>query len=141
MLLINQIKLVELKNENPWLNQITTIFTNSHQPLTNFPKAISYLNFKCCWQQTNLPSKAHKYKNLEARLGFLSHWPSLLVTIQNMPFSICFHSHNLMCPSYFLLGRWQIKCHLIWRSASLCLCPSLSLPLYFKNLTGHYSYF
>lgn len=93
--------------ENEWhelarLNQMT-IFTNSHQPLRNFPKAISYyLNFKCGWQRTNLPSQTHKYKTLEPGLLFLSHCPSLLVTLQNMPFfSICFHSHNLMCPLLF----------------------------------------
>lgn len=90
--------------------------TNSHQLLTNFPKVISY----CIWISNVVGSRPTYPLRLIINIKTWNQDSvccltglSLLVTIQNMPFSICFHSHNLMCPSYFLLGRWQIKCHLI----------------------------
>lgn len=141
MLLRNQLPNIIGWIENQWhelarLNQITT-FTISHQPLTNFLKAISYyLNFKCGWQHTNLPSETHKYKTLEPGLVF----------IVSLPFSSCHTSKYAFLFPLFPLSQFNVPPPIfgwvvgklnatIFKALPLSL--PLSLPLYFRNLTGH----
>jgi len=140
VLLRNQLPNIIGRTENQWhelawLNQITT-FTIWHQPLTNFPKAISYyLNFKCGWQHTNLPSQ---------RLINIKPWNlHSFSSCHTSKYAFLFHLFPLsqfnVPPPFFLWVVGKVNAT-IFKALHLSVSPSLSLLLYFKNLTGHTLY-